>query len=1232
MMKRPLLLLLFVYAQCLFAHLSAQTLSLVSQRLSVSDGLLSNQVNGLLQDEEGYLWITTSSGLCRYDGHEFRDFTSLLPPQLGVNLGELRLDTQQHTLWVANAVKQWAAIDLSDMGNRAATGAAPTVGPRAQSIPFEANKEGDLWLHLPDGSTRTFHHLVPADILKASFKEHNYYVTQTPDSLVFIATEEYGLYVYQPSSDELTHYRANDQTGMIDTDTFSDILTDRNGTVWISSPRYGLTQISRPRYIDVRFLSETLGRHISCVGKGVDGSLVVKDISEPSHLCHFVDSKGRLWADAAYRDAVEDVQGRVWVATWGDGVLCDGQQVAALRKYEGNGGGNVRRLSLGPDGVLWAATNGGIVSINTRGGDYKSPQTDYKSPQTVKVYDTSGGQLPSNEVMTILATREGLVLYALPGKGVFVLGSDKVLTTADGLPTNNVLSMVQDHDGNIWIGNEYGVSVADAQLNRVRTYHIATLPVGNAFTDNAAIVLDDGTVAMGTLGGAVMMRVAPPPALPAGGRGVNTLKHKVVLPPAPPPAKGGEQGSASIKATITDVKVNGVSLATVPVSGLGGRSVNASSPVRLQHDENTLRFFFSDFVSTASQASLYQYYLESGITNPLQQSDDWLPPTADHSALFANLPPGTYTFHVRSLSGIAPAVGPEQVFTFTILQPWWNTWWAWMLWIALFTTVAGWLFWQWYRNFRLHQQLKLEAEVRAFNVQFFTHIAHEFRTPLTIIQNAAAHLQNDDGSSRRSHLSTLARGTKRMLRLVNQFMDFRRLDTGSMRLQVEQGDIVAFVRGIVDDFFSMAHQKEITLTFTPFARSHQMLFDPHLTEMMVYNLLSNAVKYTPPKGRVMVSLRLESSPTPGPSRLTIVVEDTGPGIANEEELFTPFMHGHVSKTGMGIGLYCAFQSAKIHRGQLSYERVSSDGGSRFTITMPATDVDFSAEDYQTETTPNDQTTIPPDDQAISDEATIMAPPPLNDALVVIVEDDPDMMRQISKEIGVYFQVKGYMTGKDALGGIPADRPALIVCDVMLPDIDGYEVVRTLKSDVSLSATPIVMLTALNDDAHQMKAYRAGADDYMTKPVNYEVLMARIVQLVKWHKERQTPTPTNDQTPTPPDDQAVVFTSTADKNFRERLQVLVAQHMHEESFNIETLAEMMQTGHTKFYGRVKELTGMTPNRYLQQERMRRAAQLVKEGHLNISEVAYKVGLSNLGYFTKCFKQQFGMTPKEYQQSN
>ena len=235
-------------------------------------------------------------------------------------------------------------------------------------------------------------------------------------------------------------------------------------------------------------------------------------------------------------------------------------------------------------------------------------------------------------------------------------------------------------------------------------------------------------------------------------------------------------------------------------------------------------------------------------------------------------------------------------------------------------------------------------------------------------------------------------------------------------------------------------------------------------------------------------------------------------------------------------------------------------------------------------------------------------------------------------MGIYFKVKGYTNGEIGFEAMKQTKPSLLICDVMLPDTNGYDIVKRLKADEEQRNIPVIMLTALDDEQHQIKGYEAGADDYMVKPCNYRILVARAIQLIKWNESHRSQESSSQETDITSITESKILTSQADKRFLERVNAIVEQHISDSDFSIDQMAELMKMGRTKLYGKVKEMTGMSPNKLFMTERMRMAAELLEEGELNISEIGYRVGIPDASYFNKCFKQHFGVAPGKYRKGS
>lgn len=649
-----------------------------------------------------------------------------------------------------------------------------------------------------------------------------------------------------------------------------------------------------------------------------------------------------------------------------------------------------------------------------------------------------------------------------------------------------------------------------------------------------------------------------------------------------------------MRAVITDLAINGISIYEAENEQFLTKALNYTREISLPHDKNSLNIHFSNFDYPHIQNAMYQYYLE-GIDNT------WRPMTSINHTEFSDLNPGSYTLHIRTRIG-SNQWSEETLLHITICQPWYNTVWAWCIYLRIICGAGVLYYRSWLRNFELNQQIALEKQMSDFRINFFTHISHEFRTPLAIIQSAVEKMMTKgEGYASKNNINTLSRGTKRLQRLINQLMEFRKINTGNMKLNVEKGEIIGFVRAIFNDLYTVAKQKDVTMNFTPWTSNHEMLFDQEKVETIVYNLLSNAVKYTPDKGIISVKLYLENN------IVFFSVEDNGPGIKPEREadLFKPFMHGYASKGGMGIGLYTAHQMAEIHKGSLTYERSLDLGGSRFCLALPNDAGKYQPEDIIEKKALDDHSIDKDEIEMIVKE---MTPKAINNVTVMVIEDDPDMLDQIKSELSVYFHVETFMNGKTGYENIRKIKPALLISDIQLPEM----IARALQ----FVAMELKAKQQAEEKAQQEKALGQETTLKENAPLEKaEQSSCGEVILVKPVKELKKNEPT-------------LLMSTLDKKFKDKLEAIVAQHIGDNNFNIDRLAELLSLGRTTVYNRTKSIMGVSPNIYIQNERLRIAAKLLLEGEYTVSEISEKVGFSDSTYFYKCFKNKFGIAPSKY----
>lgn len=1111
---------------------------------------------------------------------------------------------------------------------------------------FVADRSGRLWMFPDKGDVKVLN--LVKDAKFPPDKGHIFFPTIDSEGVIWIGTYCGGLYSYDTHNGNIESYSMFDAAPVIDDNYVLCTMADSDDNIWVGTEYGGISCVYRKGNLPGKVISLNDGTRkewentLMSVTINKSGQYVVSTRSDAVYSYDYktdnvknigalvsgikticIDNNGNEWigtrgngiyvngtqysvesrehsfvSDDIY-DIVCDKHGRVWIATWRNGLaLCKDTRARKLH-FENfllgdNNANRIHDLELSDDDELWIGSSGGLFHVNTnlkeigKGNIKRSvySKTDANNWTIIALKK-------SRQDFLWLGLRDGVLRCKLDkGNSITDVGR---IDHASGLAGNTIASMEEDSFGYLWVSTDNGLARINQKTMVADNMWVSDRPLENNFVSNASLRLPNGRLLFGAINGLVI--VSP-------GKDIASITGKVRL-------------------DITNIEVNGTSLFDGNNDGETVRNLFKSGKLSLASDERSIDIYFSNFDFKGINEAVYQYYLE-GVDG------SWRMPTTASHVSYNGLEPGHYIFHLRTKE--ANGWSGEKTLMINIRQPFYNTWLAWLIYLLVVAVVAYYLYHNWSVRFKLRQRMYVDKELNEFRINFFTHIAHEFRTPLSIIMGAVRKLDEQakaSGGNAPAPLRTVKRSAQRLNRLVNELIKFRKVSTDNMRLHVEEGDIIEFLRNICHDFWDVSQQKRQQLIFTPFSKSYTMVFDRDAVEHVVYNLVSNAVKYTPEGGNINVKINLEQNDDTT-EKVIITVEDDGPGIDTTQlsHLYEPFMHGYSSQGGMGIGLFMAKRMAEVHRGSLDYQKVEPHG-SRFTFSLPAQDEYSNEEHLKDKNNDNDSQDSTEKDKM---EAMVreIAPKAMNDITIVVIEDDPDMVEQIKGELGVYFHIEGFMNGVTGYEAVARIKPALVVCDVMLPDKNGYDIVRDIKKNSETKGIPVIMLTALDDDLHQMKGYNAGADDYMTKPCNYNLLVVRAAQLIKWSKEREAQKADESKGGTIGNnniDDAVVI-SKADRRFLDQLDVLIENNMEDSNLTVDSLAEQLHYGRTTFYGKVKELTGVSPNKYLLNKRMQTAAELLEEGQYNVSEVCYKVGFANTSYFSNKFKQYYGVLPSKY----
>lgn len=1076
------------------------------------------------------------------------------------------------------------------------------------------DNKGRKWIYNKTGVLRLVRQdkLVPLILFPqqtTNYIDHErFHIVEDNHGLIWISTYGKGLFVFNQDLTQSQHFVA-DKLGEspIASNYLLGIIADRHDGVWVSSEYGGVSHIQVMDKGVERIYPNGEGNMdfsnvVRMVKKMNDGTVMVgtragslyhysADMSQVLGKSHFDSNvygivqmpNGETWIGTRgkgiygakgldFKDRnvfcmASDAKHRMWIGTFGKGLSLvyprkDGYGVKTFFA-DSVGLNEVRCMVIDKHGVLWCGTSGGLIRI---------PVDEF-----VKDASRYNAYVRDYEIRDVIVDRQGRLWLSASGDGLVQVepgdGETEpkfhVFNTSNGLVNNLVQSVVDTPDGNLWISTQQGVTAWNARKKSFENYMFSRNPMGNVYNENSAVCLDDGRV---VLGGNYGLTIIQP----------SRLSHVSGL---------------------TDVVFT---------------SYPYSDEITLTYEQRSPNIHFSTLDYSDVRNVKYTYRLEG-----FDQA--WSQPSSTPWAAYQKLPAGKYLLHVKACTSDG-TWGKESTLVIRIKPPFYLTSWAIMIYVLLVLGVIILVVKFVHDKNVLRNRIRLEQELTRYKLVFFTNIAHEFRTPLTLMQGSLEKEKRIMKANRwqtelEKTIRVMDKSVQRMLRLIDQLLEFRKMQAGKLKLSLQETDAVMFVKGICRMFDDAAESKEIAYSFESSEPAHAMFLDQQMIDKVVFNLLSNAFKYTPAKGSISVSLSFTDV-------MTIRVADTGVGIPQEkrEQLFSRFMQSSYTGESFGIGLHLTHELVRTHHGEITYQE-NEGGGSVFVVTIPLQKDSYEASDFLVKDSPILKADLAKERDGQEEKTTDAVPSapsaPLNRRTILLIEDDNDVREFLLSELESCFDLKAASDGKAGIAMAKELDVDLIVSDVMMPGMNGFELTKRLKNSFETSHIPIILLTALSTDENVLEGTESGADAYITKPFSPQLLMARILQLLnqreilrqKFGKE-------------PQEIRSAMLSNEQDSLFVKRLDSIVYSRLGEQDLSVDKVAGLLHLGRTIFYKKVRGTTGYTPNEYIRVIRLRKAAELLKEGEKNVSEVAYAVGFDNPYYFSKCFKEQFGMPPSQY----
>lgn len=1236
-----------------------------------------NVISAICITHDNTVWVGTDTGLCRYDPE--KDTFVICGNDFGE--GKLRyatikslIEDSEGDLWIGT----WSQGLYRYSPSTGKVEVYPRMNERNSSHVIYEDSNKDIWV----GSWECglFKLENPKDMEHVSYVRYlheNGNESSLSDNIVYDIAEDintHSLWVGTRSGlsilnlDEpnaFINYKSGKSAYRIPTDEINSVMRDSQGSMWIGTIGGGVLMTNtRPApfslhtlhfgdedipVTSVRALFADSERNL-WIGVGTYGLACQEhdtgELKMFSHIPEFSDVKaltslvavvqrkknGELWFGMynggiyVYRKGekvkhlttdncdflssisvsalYEDTEGNCWVGTRGGlGVSLSNGAGYRFGRMEFSDSLStdwvyVRDIIKDIDNSVWIATsNFGVIHIT---GDIHHPSTlKYTN------YSFRNQRLITNNTYCLHVDRFGRLWAGTEGGGLYLYDREskefKDKNKEYGIPGDVVVNIEEDKSGSLWLGTNSGlINLQVAAVGNDYSTRVYTSADGlqDNFVVNASCSRD-GELFFG------------------GHKGYNSFFPDKM-----------EISSQDINFQITDVKVFNHSFSSLSAD-LRQRMSSAmptyASKIELPYKYNNFSIEFAALTYENPELNRYAYRL-------VNFERDWQYTEADRRfAYYNNLPSGTYTFQLKATNENGVWSGYVRELTVVVLPPFWATWWAYLIYVALTLTI-GFFFYRMTKNrillrneLRLRELEKSKAEeLNHAKLQFFTNITHELLTPLTIISATVDELKMQ-APSHNDLYTVMNSNIQRLIRLLQQILEFRKAETGNLKLRVSPGDIVAFVKREAESFQPLVKKHKMHFSILCDPESIIGYFDPDKLDKILYNLLSNAAKYNKEGGFIQVTLSYGKNK----DFVVLRVKDNGKGISKEkqETLFKRFYEGDYRKfntIGTGIGLSLTKDLVELHEGTITVES-EVDQGAEFIVNIPIERSYYKEEQIDDEIVLPIQQTIAYDDKLQEETSNELQVVVEKANSVLVVEDNEDLLQLMIKLLSRDYKVFAAENGKEAVTLLENEDIDLLVSDVMMPEMDGFEFCKYVKGNLEISHIPVILLTAKNKEEDRAMAYEVGADAFISKPFNLAVLHARIRNLLRY-KERMARDFKNQLVFEVKD---LNYTS-LDEEFMQRAIECVNNHLTDSQFDQPQFAEEMRTSRSTLYKKLKSLTGLNTSAFIRNVRLKSACQIMEEkgNNVRISELAYAVGFNDPKYFSSCFKKEFGMLPSEY----
>ncbi|WP_209329943.1 hybrid sensor histidine kinase/response regulator transcription factor [Lunatimonas salinarum] len=1069
----------------------------------------------------------------------------------------------------------------------------PSGFEREMILDIMVDRRGAIWLATYGQGVIQLH----TDALSA---DNYFFQKQNPRSLhyndvlcmyedytgtLWFGTDGGGLSFYDRFLEKFSFFHNQQVPENIHIDVVRSLYVDENESLWIGTSGKGLTSYHPKNNTwktrtasDITQNSIASNRVMSLLGDGKgklwigyqDEGLSIMDLKTEKFQHYHPNSEIPLPANTVWK-IIRDSTGRCWLATRNEGLIQFDPQKGVIQQYVHDAadpfsipGNNIRTIEEGENGEFWIGTeNNGIARFDSKSGRF----------ETWNHGEEDSTSISSNSIKSLYFDGQKLLWIGTNGSGISILNTESGevirISSHHGLANDVVYAILPDDNGNLWVSSNKGISKISPSVGK-QAYEVRNYTnydgLATEFNTGAYFRKWDGSLYFGSLEGVYWFN----------------------------------PGNIFLNETPPKTAITGIVAFEQPI--------DTAEEIALKHFDNTLTISMASLVFSLPNKNEFQYKLEG-------HDADWVFSGNNHQARYTNLSPGDYTFFAKSSNYDGVWSETPASLNFTILPPWYLTWWAYLGYALLISAGLMWVYtylkWRWQMNYNL--KLKEEEalhllEIDRFKTMFFTNISHEFRTPLTLISGPVERLiSQSDSPVVKSQLNLIKQNSQRLLNLVDQLLEVSKIKSGKQVLSIQKGNLGLLLQSIVSNFFYFSSEKQIRLRES-IPLMTEIWFDADKIEKIVGNLLQNAIKYGKPGTTVSLHAEIANK--------HLVLR-----IANESQikytrdqlsrLFDKFFKPNAKSEGFGIGLPLVKDLVELHNGHIDLEVHESD---IFEVTVQI---------------PVDKYAFRPD-QVVEEEEFLATTeinrplPPAEDApLILVVEDNSQIRDFVRESISPLYRVVEAVNGTEGLYMAFKKIPDLIISDIMMPELDGISLCRQLKKDEKTSHIPIILLTAKIGEESLLSGLEVGADDFIPKPFSTKQLLLRIQKLIELRKNLRIHY--GNKSNFSPTEIAV---SSTEEKFLERLQKIVDEELMDSTFTVEKFCKNMGMSRMQLHRKLTALTGLSTSAFIRDQRLRLALQRLSKSGETISETAYAVGFSSPSYFIKCFKETYGMTPSEF----